>query len=122
MLVRITGLGPGDPSLLTIGALDALRAIGRAVALLAPPDLSGYLSGNGVRIERGLVDGVVKLETANQLVSSLRDVMIAAICVGAVVRLIVRREKVRLPPLSGWVIAFVVLVSVATRLYPTIIT
>ncbi len=56
MLVRITGLGPGDPSLLTIGALDALRAIGRAVALLAPPDLSGYLSGNGVRIERGLVD------------------------------------------------------------------
>ncbi len=60
----------------------------------------------------GLVDGVVKLETANQLVSSLRDIMIAAICVGAVVRLIVRREKVRLPPLSGWVIAFVILTLV----------
>ena len=60
----------------------------------------------------GLVDGVVKLETANQLASSLRDVMIVAICLGAVVRMIVRREKVRLPPLSGWVIAFAVLVLV----------
>jgi tetrapyrrole methylase family protein/MazG family protein len=56
MLVRIAGLGPGDPRLLTIGGLDALRSIGRAVALLAPPDLSGYLSENGVEIVRGLVD------------------------------------------------------------------
>jgi tetrapyrrole methylase family protein/MazG family protein len=56
MLVRIVGLGPGDPSLLTIGSLDALRAVGRAVALLAPPDLSGFLSRNGVEIVRELVD------------------------------------------------------------------
>ena len=41
VLVRIAGLGPGDPGLLTIGSLDALRAIGRAVVLLAPPDLDG---------------------------------------------------------------------------------
>lgn len=60
----------------------------------------------------GLVDGVVKLQTANQLVSSLRDLMIAAICIGVLTRLVVRREQVRLPPLSGWVIAFVVLVLV----------
>jgi hypothetical protein len=57
----------------------------------------------------GLVDGIVKLETANQMVSSLRDFMIAAICVGAVARMAVRRGQIRLPPLSGWVIAFVVL-------------
>jgi tetrapyrrole methylase family protein/MazG family protein len=56
MLVRIVGLGPGDPSLLTIGSLDALRAAGRAVALLAPPDLRAYLGGNGVEIVQGLVD------------------------------------------------------------------
>jgi O-Antigen ligase len=60
----------------------------------------------------GLVDGVVKLETANQLVSSVRDIMIAAICLGAIARMSVRRERVRLPPLSGWVIAFVVLIFV----------
>ena len=37
--MRIVGLGPGDPSLLTLGSLDALRSAGRAVALLAPPEL-----------------------------------------------------------------------------------
>ncbi len=56
MLVRIAGLGPGDPSLLTIGALDALRALGRVAAPLAPPDLSGYLARNGVEIVRDLID------------------------------------------------------------------
>lgn len=56
MLVRIAGLGPGDPGLLTIGSLDALRAVGRAVAPLAPPDLTGYLSRNGVAIVRDLLD------------------------------------------------------------------
>ena len=50
------GLGPGDPGLLTIGSLDALRAIGKAVVLLAPPDLTGYLERNGVEIVRGMVD------------------------------------------------------------------
>jgi nucleoside triphosphate diphosphatase len=56
VLVRIVGLGPGDPGLLTIGGIDALRAIGRAVALLAPPDLTGYLERNGIEIVRGMVD------------------------------------------------------------------
>src|SRR5579863_3880315 len=56
VLVRIAGLGPGDPRLVTIGSLDALRAIGRVAAPLAPPDLSGYLARNGVEIVRGLID------------------------------------------------------------------
>jgi len=51
-LVRIVGLGPGDPDLLTLGSLEALRAVGRAVALLAPPELSLFLESEGVRIER----------------------------------------------------------------------
>ena len=56
MLVRIAGLGPGDPGLLTIGSLDALRDIGAAVALLAPTDLTAYLERKGIRIVRDLVD------------------------------------------------------------------
>ena len=52
MLVRIVGLGPGDSGLLTIGALDAMRSIGRAVTLLAPPDLTAYLSSHGVEVLR----------------------------------------------------------------------
>jgi tetrapyrrole methylase family protein/MazG family protein len=55
MLVRIIGLGPGDPSLLTLGSLGALRAAGRAVALLAPPELTAYLESQGVTVVRDLV-------------------------------------------------------------------
>src|SRR5271155_583659 len=60
----------------------------------------------------GMVDGVIKLETASQAVSSIRDILIATICVGALVRMAVRRERVRFPPLSGWVLAYVALVLV----------
>jgi tetrapyrrole methylase family protein / MazG family protein len=56
VLVRIAGLGPGDPGLLTIGGLDALREIGKAIVLLAPPDLTSYLERSGVEIVRGMVD------------------------------------------------------------------
>jgi hypothetical protein len=60
----------------------------------------------------GMVDGVIKLMTANQGVSAIRDVLIAAISIGALVRVLARREPVRLPPLSAWVLAFVLLVLV----------
>jgi tetrapyrrole methylase family protein/MazG family protein len=56
MLVRIVGLGPGDPELLTFGSVEALRSIGRAVALLAPPELAKSLQSRGITLERGLVD------------------------------------------------------------------
>jgi tetrapyrrole methylase family protein/MazG family protein len=55
MLVRIVGLGPGDPDLLTLGSLDALRSTARAVTLLAPPELTKYLVSNGVAIAADLV-------------------------------------------------------------------
>ena len=53
MLVRIVGLGPGDPALLTLGAVAALRAAPRAVTLLAPPDLLAELKRNGIDAQRG---------------------------------------------------------------------
>jgi len=55
MLVRIVGLGPGDPGYLTVGAVATLRAGGRAVALLAPPDLTKALEEAGIAILRDLV-------------------------------------------------------------------
>ena len=60
----------------------------------------------------GLADGIIKLQINNQLTSSLRDVLIAAVSLGALVRLVVRRERIRLPPMYGWIVAFVVLVAV----------
>ena len=55
MLVRIVGLGPGDPSLLTLGSLDALRTVARVTTVLAPPDLTKYLAETGIAVERGTI-------------------------------------------------------------------
>lgn len=54
----------------------------------------------------GLLDGPVKLLAHNQLTSATRDVLIAAVSGGAILRIVAKREKVRLPPLTGWVFAF----------------
>jgi tetrapyrrole methylase family protein/MazG family protein len=54
-MLRIVGLGPGDPDLLTLGSREALRAVGRAVTVLAPPDLVLFLESEGVAVLRGMV-------------------------------------------------------------------
>jgi tetrapyrrole methylase family protein/MazG family protein len=54
-VIRIVGLGPGDPDLLTLGSLEALRAVGRAVTLLAPPELTLFLESEGVALVRDRV-------------------------------------------------------------------
>jgi MazG family protein len=56
MLVRVVGLGPGDPRCLTLGALDALRTVERAELLLAPPELTRAIREGGVKVVRDLVD------------------------------------------------------------------
>ncbi len=55
MLVRIVGLGPGDPALLTLGSLDALRSASRVTVVSAPPDLTKYLTENHISIEREFI-------------------------------------------------------------------
>jgi MazG family protein len=54
-MLRIVGLGPGDPDLLTLGSREAMRAVGRAATVLAPPDLVLFLESEGVSIQRGLI-------------------------------------------------------------------
>ena len=53
--MRIVGLGPGDPDLLTLGSRESLRAVGRAATVLAPPALALFLESDGVVIERDLI-------------------------------------------------------------------
>lgn len=55
----------------------------------------------------GLLDGPIKLLAKSTAASGLRDVLIIAIVLGMVMRLVVTRERVSLPPFSGWVLAFV---------------
>ncbi|HEX3463018.1 MAG TPA: nucleoside triphosphate pyrophosphohydrolase [Candidatus Elarobacter sp.] len=54
-MIRIVGLGPGDPGLLTLGSRESLRAVGRAATALAPPELVRFLESDGVVIERALI-------------------------------------------------------------------
>jgi MazG family protein len=51
-LIRIVGLGPGDPDLVTLGGLESLRAVRRAVTLLAPPELVLFLESEGIAVLR----------------------------------------------------------------------
>jgi hypothetical protein len=50
----------------------------------------------------GLADGVLKLVTDSQPVTLVRDLLFFAIVIGAMIRMIVRRQPLVLPPLSGW--------------------
>ncbi|HVA28375.1 MAG TPA: SAM-dependent methyltransferase, partial [Candidatus Baltobacteraceae bacterium] len=61
MLVRIVGLGPGDPGYLTVGSIQALRESGRCIALLAPPDLTKALEEAGVTVVRDAVEDATVL-------------------------------------------------------------
>jgi hypothetical protein len=66
-----------------------------------------------VALYLGLLDGPIKLVTGgHELASSVRDVLIVAVCLAPVLSLVVRRERVRLPPLSGWVLGYVGLVLI----------
>ncbi len=53
--IRIVGLGPGDADLLTLGSRESLRAVGRAVTVLAPPALALFLESDGIVIERSRI-------------------------------------------------------------------
>ncbi|MEO7039161.1 MAG: nucleoside triphosphate pyrophosphohydrolase [Candidatus Elarobacter sp.] len=54
-MIRIVGLGPGDPGLLTLGSRESLRAVARAATVLAPPELVRFLESDGITIERKLI-------------------------------------------------------------------
>jgi hypothetical protein len=59
----------------------------------------------------GLLDGPVKLLTGgHEIATVFRDVLIFAVSIGAVLRMVVKRERLTLPPLSAWVVLFVALV------------
>ena len=58
----------------------------------------------------GVLDGPVKLLTASQSASTVRNILTLAIALGMLVRLSVGHRAAKLPPLSGWVLAFVAVV------------
>jgi hypothetical protein len=98
------------PSLLAM--LGIVLGVLFVVVLIASPRYEVTLAVLALYL--GLLDGPIKLETASPGASAIRDVLFAAISAGALARLAVSGRRVRLPPLSGWVLAFVALVLVET--------
>jgi hypothetical protein len=55
----------------------------------------------------GLLDGFVKLASGSNLATIVRDALLYAVALGAVVRMILRKTPVTLPPFVGLVLAWV---------------
>jgi hypothetical protein len=67
-----------------------------------------------VLIYLGLVDGFLKLSvpTGNELPGLGRDALLYAVAIGMLVRSVVKRQPLELPPLTAWVIAWLAVVLV----------
>jgi hypothetical protein len=90
-------------------ALALAAGAAAVVALIVEPRLE--LTVTVLVLYLGLLDGPVKLLTgAHETATVFRDVLIAAVSVGAILRLLASRRPITLPPLSGWVILFAALV------------
>jgi hypothetical protein len=69
------------------------------------------ITGTLILIYLLLIDGPVKMLTSQrEATAAIPDLLILAVSLGALMRLVVNRERIRLPPLTGWVIIWTALV------------
>jgi hypothetical protein len=94
--------------------LLALGFIAGGLCIVALVGSSNYaLTVSLIALYLGLLEGPVKLGSGGHASASvIRDVLIFAVCLGAVLRLAVKRDPIRLPPLSAWAIGYAVLVLI----------
>ncbi len=98
----------GDKPLLLPVAFGVALAVG-LVCLLS----SRYtLTLGALMLFLGFADGYLKLRFGGLLITALRDGLLFAICAGALMRLALRREQIRWPPLTPLVAAWVAVVLV----------
>jgi hypothetical protein len=101
----------GFPDMSLPLALALVAAALGVVALMMTSRLE--VTATLVVLYLGLIDGPAKLlSSSHEAAASLQDVIIAAVCLGALLRILVKRERIAMPPLSGWVLAWVTLVVV----------
>ncbi len=102
-------LSEAKPSLaLVLGLIVGMLVV---FALLTTRRLE--VSVTVIALYLGLIEGPLKLGSGgHQTVSVVRDILIFAVALGALHRLLGTRQRISLPPLSGWVLAFGALVLV----------
>lgn len=106
--IAVTIALPNESILALLAIIAGLVAI---VALMVSSRLEVTVAL--ITIYLGMINGPIKLLLGGrELTASFQDVIILAVSAGALMRIMMRRERVRLPALSGWVIGWVVLVLV----------
>lgn len=61
----------------------------------------------------GMLDGPIKLSAGSrELTAAIPDVLILAVGLGAIMRMVVRKQRIQLPAMSAWVLAFVGVVAI----------
>jgi hypothetical protein len=109
VLALAISLQVSHPSLLLLLALT-VGGLG-VVALMVNPRYE--VSVAIIMLYLGLLEGPLKLGSgAHEAASVVRDVLIFSVSTGAFLRIVVKKERLSLPPLSAWALAFVALVMV----------
>jgi len=113
LVMALTGLVPAAaalgitvafPNLGILPVLGAIISVLAVVMLMVSTRLE--ITVLVVAFYLATLDGPVKLLfSLGELAPAVRDILLLAICVGVGMRVLVNRERVRLPPLSGWVLA-----------------
>ncbi len=105
------GLTIAFPNLSVVLVLASLAGLIGVVALVNSPRLGVNVAILAVYL--GVLNGPVKLGTgSHELTASIPDILIGAICIGALLRMGARRERLTAPPLGVWVLAFVMTVVI----------
>jgi hypothetical protein len=120
MLIGLTALLPAAIALLvTVELPNASLALVLAVIVGAVGIVALMLSSR-LELTVGLLvlyllllDGPVKLLSgSHEVAAAVPNLLVFAASAGALMRVVVRRERLVLPPLSSWVVAFVAIVAI----------
>ena len=60
----------------------------------------------------GLADGYLKLSTGSSNITLVRDLLFYSIVIGALVRIAIRQKPIKWPPLTGWLVAWALVVMI----------
>ena len=97
----------GPPSL--VEGVAVLAFLGACMWMFASERYA--LSLGILALYLGLADGYLKLSTGSSYATLARDALLYAIVAGALARLAVRRQPIHLPPLTGWIFAYALIVA-----------
>jgi hypothetical protein len=98
------------PHVTPLGALAVLILLGLASWMFLSERYEWSLAF--LMLYLGLADGFLKLKTGSSHATLLRDVLLYSLVAGVIVRAAVRRQRLELPPLGGWLVAWLLVIVV----------